>query len=61
MLCEAVSGYCHRFEMYMGRFDPNRGRNLGCKVVMMMCKELKYKNHHVYFDKFFTSLGKYIF
>lgn len=56
MRCDSTSGYCHQFNIYMGKDDPNKGTELGQKVVKLLSKDLKWKGHHVYMDRFFTSV-----
>lgn len=56
MRCDSSSGYCHQLNIYMGKDDPNRGPKLGEKVVKILCKDLKWKAHHVYMDRYFTSI-----
>ncbi|XP_069127706.1 piggyBac transposable element-derived protein 4-like [Argopecten irradians] len=55
MRCES-SGYCGDFRPYLGKHDQFRGRDLGARVVLHLCRPLKWKGHHVYFDRFFTSI-----
>lgn len=52
MRCDSTSGYCHQFNIYMGKDDPNKGTELGQKVVKLLCKDLKWKGHHVYMDRY---------
>lgn len=52
MRCDSTSGYCHQFNIYMGKDDPNKGTEVGQKVVKLLCKDLKWKDHHVYMDRY---------
>ncbi|XP_052083040.1 piggyBac transposable element-derived protein 4-like [Mytilus californianus] len=56
MRADSTSGYCHQFNVYMGKDDPNKGPKLGEKVVKLLCKDLKWKGHHIYMDRYFTSV-----
>ena len=57
MLCESSSGYCLNFQVYTGRVEgPAAPHGLGYRVVMDMMEPYLDKNHHVYFDRFFTSV-----
>ncbi|XP_069105174.1 piggyBac transposable element-derived protein 2-like [Argopecten irradians] len=55
MRCDP-NGYCHDLRPYMGKHDIFRGRDLGERVVMHLCRALRWKSHHVFFDRFFTSV-----
>uniref|UniRef100_A0A4W3GL10 PiggyBac transposable element-derived protein 4-like n=1 Tax=Callorhinchus milii TaxID=7868 RepID=A0A4W3GL10_CALMI len=54
MLCEAVSGYCLNFSIYTGQRPYPSGKGTGYDVVMDLCSPYFHRNHHVYFDRFFT-------
>ncbi|KAJ8313841.1 hypothetical protein KUTeg_008402 [Tegillarca granosa] len=47
MRCDP-DGYCHDFRPYLGKHDIFRGRGLGERVVTHMCRDLKWKSHHVH-------------
>lgn len=51
MRCDA-EGYCYDYWPYMGKHDMFHGRSLGERVVKHLCRPLKYKGHHVFFDRF---------
>lgn len=55
MRCDP-DGYCHDFRPYLGKHDIFRGRGLGERVVTHMCRDLKWKSHHVFFDRYFSSI-----
>ncbi|XP_064384056.1 piggyBac transposable element-derived protein 4-like [Halichondria panicea] len=55
VLGDSTNGYFSRFEVYTGKKDT-RQVGLGEHVVKTLTSELKGKNHHVYFDNFFTSV-----
>ena len=55
-LCESQSAYCLNFEVYTGRVAGVLApHGLGHRVVMNMMHPYLNRNHHVYFDRFFTS------
>lgn len=57
MRCDTTSGYCHEFDVYLGKGSNNtNGKGLPYNVVTKLTEELKGKFHHVYFDSFFTSI-----
>ncbi|XP_063442592.1 piggyBac transposable element-derived protein 4-like [Mytilus trossulus] len=56
MRSDSTSGYCHQFNVYMGKDDPNKGPKLGGKVVKLLCKDLKWKGHHIYMNRYFASV-----
>jgi hypothetical protein len=51
MRCE-LTGYCNDARIYLGKHDDMRSKQLGERVVKHLCRSLKGKNHHVYFDRF---------
>ncbi|XP_062614405.1 piggyBac transposable element-derived protein 4-like [Saccostrea cucullata] len=53
--CDSLSGFCHQLDLYLGR-DQYKGVPVGQTVVFKLTEELKGKNHHVFFDSFFTSV-----
>lgn len=53
MIC-AQSGYCVDFDIYTGKQGTNVETDLGGKVVMNFCKNLKHKKHKIYFDNYFN-------
>ncbi|XP_060702870.1 piggyBac transposable element-derived protein 4-like isoform X1 [Hemiscyllium ocellatum] len=55
MLCEAASGYCLNFDIYTGRRRMSSGHSLGHDVVTELCQPYLHRNHHIYFDRFFSS------
>ncbi|XP_067910284.1 piggyBac transposable element-derived protein 4-like [Heterodontus francisci] len=54
MLCEAESGYCLNFSIYTGRKTASQF-SVGYDVVMDLCRPYFHRNHHIYFDRFFSS------
>ena len=44
-----------RFEVYTGKKGSTAENNLGTRVVKTLTAELKGKEHHVFFDNFFTN------
>uniref|UniRef100_A0A8W8MQT4 PiggyBac transposable element-derived protein domain-containing protein n=1 Tax=Magallana gigas TaxID=29159 RepID=A0A8W8MQT4_MAGGI len=55
MRCEQ-SGYTNDYRVYLGKHDSMCGPSLGERVVKHLCKPLKWKGHHVFFDRYFTSI-----
>lgn len=55
MRCE-TSGYTNDYRVYLGKHDSMCGPSLGERVVKHLCKPLKWKGHHVFFDRYFTSI-----
>ena len=57
MLCDAKTGYIVRFEIYTGKHGRrNPDKPLGEEVVDLLMDGMKNLKHHVYFDRFFTSV-----
>lgn len=57
MRCDSKTGYCHQYDIYMGKeTGVNNAKGLGHRVVEKLTQTLHNKNHHVYFDSFFTSV-----
>lgn len=55
-LCEARTGYCLQFQVYTGKENVQE-KGLTHRVVTDLLKDRYYhKNHHVYFDNFFTTI-----
>ena len=54
VLGDSNNGYFSRFEVYSGKGEE-RVVGLGAHVEKNLTKELKNRNHHVFFDNFFTS------
>ena len=55
-LCEAWTRYCFQFQVYTGRENVQE-KGLTYRVVTDLLKDRYYhKNHHVYFDNFFTTI-----
>ena len=50
MRCE-TSGYTNDYRVYLGKHDAMSGPSLGERVVKHLCKPLKWKGHHVFFDR----------
>ena len=55
--CRADShnGYICEFQVYTGKSDETEG-GLGKRVILDLSQTLEGKNHHLYFDNFFTSV-----
>lgn len=54
VLADSTNGYFNRFEVYTGKKET-REKGLGERVVKTLTEDLKNKNHHVFFDNYFTS------
>lgn len=54
MLC-CESGYNYKFEIYTGKKHNIVEKNLGANVVKRLMEGLDGKNHHVYFDNYFSN------
>lgn len=58
--CDAETGYVQQFQCYAGKREDNipaASRNgLIFDVVDKLTRPLHFKNHHVYFDNFYTSI-----
>lgn len=54
VLADSHNGYFTKFEVYTGK-DGAAEKGLGSRVVKSLTSELKGKNHHVYFDNYFTN------
>ncbi|XP_061184352.1 piggyBac transposable element-derived protein 4-like [Saccostrea echinata] len=63
---DAVTAYCHNFEIYVGRNNDviiNRKLGLSSRVVIGMTKPLENKGYVIYTDNFYTSptLADYLY
>ena len=54
-LADSHNGYFHKFQVYTGK-EGSGEKQLGQRVVKDLTQDLKDKNHHVFFDNFFTWL-----
>ena len=54
VLGDSHNGYFLKFQIYTGK-EGSGEKQLGQRVVKDLTQDLKGKNHHVYFDNFFTS------
>ena len=57
MAADSSNGYVLNFDVYLGK-EANQCRiyGLGYDVVTKMIRPFMNKNHHVYFDNFFSSV-----
>lgn len=55
MRCEP-NGYTNDYKIYLGKHDEMQGQSLGERVVKHLSKPLKWKGHHLFFDRYFTSI-----
>ena len=56
MAADALNGYVVNFSVYLGSEGQNRQiQGLGYDVVMNMARPFLNRNHHVFFDNFFSS------
>lgn len=58
MAADSSNGYVLNFDVYLGKEPNQRPRiyGLGYDVVTSMIRPFMNKNHHVYFDNFFSSV-----
>ena len=54
VLADSTNGYFSRFQVYTGK-GASVEKGLGMRVVKELTSELKGKNHHVFFDNYFTN------
>ena len=54
VLADSCNGYFHTLQVYTGK-EGSGEKQLGQRVVKDLTRLLKGKNHHVFFDNFFTS------
>ena len=59
-LCEAASGYCLCFQQYKGKSDTGKEHGLTYRVVMDLMDGYTNKEHHLYFDIFYTSQSYFL-
>ena len=57
VLADSHNGYFKKFEVYSGKKGNSTEKGLGAKVVKSLTSELHRKNHHVFFDNYFTSVN----
>ena len=55
MIADSSNGYVLNYDVYLGRDGKKRIHGLGYDVVTSTVKPYMNKNHHVYFDNFFSS------
>ena len=53
-LANSHNGYFHKFQVYTSK-EGSGEKQLGQRVVKDLTQHLKGRNHHVFFDNFFTS------
>ena len=57
-LAEACTGYCLQFQIYTGKSDDGQENGLAYRVVTdLLSSQFLHKNHHVYFDNYFTTVA----
>lgn len=49
------NGYLWNLEIYTGKSGDLAEKNLGARVIKQLSQPLQNKNHHLYFDNYFTS------
>ena len=54
VLGDSRNGYFSRFQVYSGKENTTES-GLGARVVKDLTSHIKGKNHHVFFDNFFTG------
>lgn len=55
MRCEP-NGYTNDYKIYLGKHDEMQGQYLRERVVKHLSKPLKWKGHHLFFDRYFTLI-----
>jgi hypothetical protein len=55
------NGYLWNFEVYIKKIEDFTEKNLGARVIKQLSLSLQNKNHHLYFDNYFTSYPLMIF
>ena len=55
-LCEALTGYCLKFDIYTGKTQGHTEHGLAYRVVFELLENYLNKHHHVYFDNFYSTL-----
>ena len=55
VLAEVLTGYCLRFQIYTGTCGDKTEHSLSHRVVMDLMEQYYHKNHHVYFENFYSS------
>jgi len=55
-LCDSVTGYCVKFDMYRGATDARDDLSLTYRTVMSLVQPYLLSYHHLYADNFFSSL-----
>ena len=56
VLCEAMTGYVLKFEVYTGKSNEAVVNTLAHRVVFGLLENYLDRNHHLYIDNFYTSL-----
>ena len=56
VLCEAMTGYVLKLEVYTGKSDEVVVNTLAHRVVFGLLENYLDRNHHLYIDNFYTSL-----
>ena len=56
--CDSISGFMHQFEVYLGKKHEVASSGLGTyfDVVDRLSKEIRGKNHKLYYDNLYTSI-----
>ena len=60
-MCEALTGYLSRFQIYTGREAGRAERGLSFRVVTDLVAHLHHQNLRVWFDNFYTSVELLVF
>lgn len=58
-LCDSITGYLHRMEIYLGKKSPNinaSSNGIYFDIVDRLTKHLQGKYHRVIFDNLYTSI-----
>ena len=54
---DSKTGYCHQFQVYLGKKGGTAEKHLYFRVVNDLTKTLHGKNHKLYTDNLYTSIG----
>ena len=59
VLADARNGYTWNRNLYAGKENNASSDSLATRVVLKLVQGLENMGHHIYFDNFYTSPGKY--
>ena len=56
VLSDAISGYVYNWRFYTGKENNARVSNLAHNIVLSLVQGLENRNHHLYFDSYYSSI-----